>query len=328
MTARRTLLLLLSLTAAAFSASATAEPNDATTEPVFETGTWPQSRPINCDDRRARYVAEITVNRGRKTVGSSQLRQSLVKGPHSQRLSQAQKDFLADDPGMHTWTHENFVRFELFAVGEEDAKIMARALLDALSTEARRQRAAFRSELERARKELEERKVELAEKEKQFQDVEARYSKAKKDVHPGLRDDEAAQLAKELVFQMDKEAKMLDIELAGTQAKLAIIEGYLHERDLDATVRGRLEAMKIDQLIELGGLNERERAIGKIQTAEQEFYSLYSERRQLQQIVPSLRSAVRRNLDEIKRHTTELARTSGWLVPPLDAERKVTIYPI
>jgi hypothetical protein len=327
MAAQWTLLLLLSLTTPAFAASTSAEPSASTPEPNFVTDTWPRNRPIECDDRRARYIAKIILDVDRRRVHSSGFRQSLDEGPHSQRLSQAQREFLADDRGMRTWRHQNLVQITLFAVSEDDAKIMARALLDYAAAQAGEERAEFQRRLEESKAAFEQRKAELSEKEKRFEEVERLYQQSRESLHPHLPDEEVAQLARELIFQMDKEGNTLDIELAGARAKLQIIEEYLQRRNTTA-VRERLEALKIDQMIELGGLDARREAVEKVRTAEQGLYSLYAERKQLQQTLPGWRDDVQLRQRNIEQQTAELEETSGRLVPPQEEERKVTIYPI
>jgi len=327
MTAKPTILLILSLTTVAFSASTATEPNETTPEPTFETGTWLRGAPIGCNDRRVRFIAELIVIENRGMNARHVVRTNLEKSPLIQRLSQAQKDFLADNSGVRIWTGNNISKIKLFAVSEADAEIMAWALLDSLDRKAHEDRAACKRRLDEAKQELQKRQLELAEKEKRLKEIEPQYNQQKENLHPHLSDDEVVQLAKELIFQMDKQGNTLDIELAGIRAKLGIIEEYLQKHN-PKNVSERLEAMKIDQMIELGGLEARREAIEKVRTAEQGLYSLYSERLQLNKTLPGRRGYVKRRPDEIKLSTAELERTSGWLVPPQNEERKVTIYPI
>jgi hypothetical protein len=126
---------------------------------------------------------------------------------------------------------------------------------------------------------------------------------------------------------MDKQGNTLHIELAGARAKLQIIEGYLQKRNTVA-VRERLEALKIDQMIELGGLEAQREAVERVRTAEQTLYSLFTERQALQRNMGGWRNAVDKNQKSVEQYQTRLDETSGGLVPPQEDERKVTIYPI
>ncbi|MHC4517587.1 MAG: hypothetical protein ACYTAS_03275 [Planctomycetota bacterium] len=337
MSTKRTLLLLLALTTVAFSADATTEPNLATPKPRFEISDVPLSMAPSFGGTRPKYWAQVTLLDDRSFAPPEALGW-IMDSAWAEKLSQAQKDFLAGPSGNgrrqgygiegRGGPGRDHVSIDLYAISEEDAKIMALALLDVLTTRARTARTRHSRWVDGLKKEAEQREVELSEKDKRLKEVDSKYDQRKKALYPHLRDDEAAQLAKELVFQMNKEGKMLDIELAGIHAKLNIIEGYLHEPDLDNPIRARLEGMKIDQLIELASLKEREEAIERIRTAEQQFYSLYSERRQLHQTVPGLRSALKGKKQRIERETAKLERQPGEMVPPRVYENKVIIYPI
>ena len=327
MAAKWTLLLLLSLTTVSLAASAPAERSASTPEPNFVTDTWPRNKPIGCDDRRARYIARIIVHRDRAVRGLPSIWPSPDKTPVTEGLSQAQKEFLADEAGISVWRGNNISDVQLYAVSEEDAKIMARALLDAMAVRARELRAEHQRQLEEIKAELERSKAELAEKEKRFEEVDRLYKQSNESLHPHLADEEVAQLAKELIFQMDKEGNALDIELAGTRAKLQIIEGYL-QRQNPKNVSERLEALKIDQIIELGGLEARREAVERVRTAEQGLYSLFTERQALQRNMAGWRDAVDKNQKSVEQYQTRLDETSGALVPPQEEERNVTIYPI
>ena len=341
MAAKWTFLLLLPLTTAAFSATATTEPNDIAPKPDFTVfgGKWGWvveeevgGTVITHSDPgtiRPSHVALVVLPRDWTITSDEWVREKTMESPVAKRLSQAQKDFWAEGFGVRidigTGNYPNHYRMDLYAVSEEDAKTTAWALLDAVATQAREHRANLERILQDLQQRQEQRRGRLAEQEKRFEEVESQYGQSKENLHPRLEDEEAAQLAKDLVFQMDKESKMLDIELAGTRAKLEIIEGYL-QRQNPKNVSERLEALKIDQMIELGSLNDREKAVEQISTAEREFYSLYRERTQLQQSIPSLRRALEDDEEKIVNYTARLKHPSGRMVPPKVYKGKVMIY--
>ena len=337
MAPRRTLLLLFALTTVALSATGRTDPNEARPELHFVMSNVPLNMAPSFGGVRPKYKAELVLFNDR-AFSSSRGLDLILDGPWAQKLSQAQRDFLAGPS--RQGRQQNFgtelrggpdrdhITIELYAVSEQDAKIMASAMLDALTEDARTKRTPRSRWLDGLKREAQQRQAELAEKEKRIKEVDGQYDRGKKDLYPYLRDDEAAQLAKELIFQMDKEGKMLDIELAGIKAKFDQIEGYLSETTLDNHIRERLEGMKIDQMIELVSLTERRKAVAKIRTAEQEFYSLYTERRQLHQSVPGLRDFLKEKKKEIDNAARLLARPRGEMVPPKVHEDKVVIYPI
>jgi len=328
MTAKPTILLLLSLMTIAFSASTPTEPNGTAPEPRIEIGAWPRNRPIEWEDRRAWYIAEVTLHRHRDIINSKLVRVTMEKSPLIQKLSQAQKDLLAESGSVSVWTHPNISRITLYAVCEEDAKTMGRALLDGLTTRAREARTEHKRRLEELEQQRERKQVELAEKQERLRGIKAQYDQDKKHVYPHLGDDEAAQLAKERIIQMGKEADTLDIELAGIRAKLEVIDEYLSWSDLDNHVIERLETMRIDQMIELSGLDARRKAVERIRTTQQQFRSLYDERVTLHSAIGNLRDALAKRRQTIETMAAELERTSSPLVPPEESENKVMIYPI
>jgi len=340
MAAKRTLILLLSLTTVAFSATTT-EPNLATPKPSFEMNDVPLGMSRSHGDVRPKYMAKVVLLQDRAFSATAAWRW-IMDSAWAQKLSQAQRGFLEGPRGDGYQHHygiqsgggpRDHVWIELYAVSEEDAKIMASAVLDALTAQALSERTRHSRWLDGLKREARQTEAELSENEERLKEVNSQYDQRKVALYPFLTDDEAAQLARELVFQMDKEGKMLEIELAGIRAKLEVIDGYCSGSSsskyrITSEKTERLEAMYIDLMIELSGLEARREAIERNRTAERQFYSLYSERRQLSQVVPSLRSALKDKNQQIERVTAQLERPSGEMVPPEVYENKVVIYPI
>jgi hypothetical protein len=337
-------LLLLSLAPVTLRASDPAEPNDTTPEPTFEVSAriipWTVSATVggrsiaydNPGTIRPRYQADIIVPHGKMVNSREYYVERIKSSPLAQRLSQAQKDFLSKSFGVWIVPHAakvpNHSVLQLYAASEEDAKTMARALLDGLALETGERFARGKQLLEEWKQQRDQRQVELAEKEKRRTEIDSQYSRNKEAIHPSLSDDEAAQLARDLIFQMDKDSNTLDIELAGIRAKVETINQYLSRTDLDNDVVEKLETLRIDQMIERNSLEARRKAIGRIYTAEQEFCSLYRQRRELEQTVAALRKALEDDEPRIDRLTTELTEPSERLVPPRVFENKVTLYRI
>jgi len=340
MAAKRTLLLLLAVTTAAFSATTT-EPKLATPKPSFEMNDVPLGMSRSHGDVRPKYMAKVVLLQDRAFSAIAAWRW-IMDSAWAQKLSPAQRKFLegprgdghqhgrgissGGGPRDHVW-------IELYAVSEEDAKTMASAVLDAFTTQALSERTRYSRFLDGLKREAGQTEAELSEKEERLKEVNSQYDQRKVALYPFVSDDEAAQLARELVFQMEKEGKMLEIELAGIRAKLEIIDEYCSgssssKYKITSEKTERLEAMYIDLMIELSGLEARREAIERIRTAERQFYSLYSERKELNQVVPSLRSALKEKNQKIERTTAQLEEPSGEMVPPEVYEDKVVIYPI
>jgi hypothetical protein len=343
MNVKSTILLTLALTTLASSASTTDEPNDTAKELKFEMSTdvyaWTLQGTVggktniyyNPGTIRPKYVAEVILPYGRVLSSRSKYQRKIMESPLAQELSPPQKDFISQ--GLAVWKvpHTDNVpehsTLQLYAVSEEDARVMALALMDEFATEARERRAELERRLQEAKQEHERAQIELSEKEERNQQIEGQYGQYKKATHPSLEDDEAAQLAKDSIFQMGKEGNQLDIELAGIRAKLKVIEAYLSKPNATQIVE-HLEAMKIDLEIELSSLEARRKAIERIHAAEQKFCLLYNERHQLFLDIRWLPSHLDTLSQTIRDLTEKLEHASDDLVPPKVFENRVTLYPI
>jgi chromosome segregation ATPase len=205
---------------------------------------------------------------------------------------------------------------------------MALALLDSFTARARERRAEYERTLDESRKSLERRQTELAETEKQRKEIEPRYKQFKQNVHPHLHDNKAEELAKETIVQMDKQGNTLNIELAGIRAKLKVIDEYLEVHSGANPNIERLEALRIDQLIELSSLEARREAIERIVALEQEFCRLFAERIEVGATISSLRRAIGKDKERIAEMTNRLANADEGMKPPQVFENKIVIYPI
>lgn len=344
MNAKPTILLILSLTTAAFAAAGEPnEPNDATRELKFEMSTnvhaWTLHETVegktnvyyNPGTIRPKYMAEVILPRYRDPIDRLHYLARVKESPVAQKLSQDQKDFLAH--GLAAWVdpHTDNVpehsTLKFYAVSEEDAKTMVLALLDSFATERRESYDEQERTLQERKQERERMQTRLSESEKRRQDIDARYDQHKEAAHPSLDDDEAVHTAKEVVLQMDKEGNQLDIELAGIRAKLKVIEAYLSKRNT-VEIAEHLEAMRVDLEIELSSLEARRKAIERIHATEQEFCRLYRERQELHRTIPPLRGALDRCNQTIRNLTNKLEYLAHGPMRPEIFENKVTIYPI
>ena len=344
MSLKPTLLLVLSLATVAFSASAQTEPNYAAAEPKFEmstlTPTWTVSavvegKSVTYHDPgsiRPKYMARIILPRDRMVDSAAQAQAMAMASPLAQKLSQAQNDFLAQ--GFGAWVDTsaanipNHYAISLYAVSEEDAKLMAWALIDCYATNAQRSIAFYRSDLNKYTQRLDENQAVLPKKQKQLEQVQQSYEAARESTYPLNSDDEASQLAQELVLQMDRQAKTLDIDLAGVRGKLKVINEYLRRPDLNSDVIETLEAQRIEQMIELSGLEARRQAIRQIRGEQQDFCVLVRQRNELHDSVKHLKETVDQDKERIRGMTALLAHPRGDMLPPEVYQNKVILYPI
>jgi hypothetical protein len=175
---------------------------------------------------------------------------------------------------------------------------------------------------------LEESQATLPEKQKQLEQVEKRYQQAKDSTYPLNSDEEASQLAKDLVLQMDRQVKTLDIDLAGVRGKLEVINEYLSRPDLSTEAIETLEAQRIEQMIEMSGLDARRRAIGQVRDEQQRFWDLVRQRYELQNAIERLEREIERNQERTRNLTYRLEHPFGDMVVPPVYLNKVILYPI
>jgi len=340
---KATILLILFLTTAAFCASAPTEPNE-TTELSFqmsnETTPWTIEALVdgkfvrydNPGSIRPRYAAQVILPRGRPEHSGASLLELVMTSPLAQKLSAVQQEFLAQGFGTRVDKSAdnvpNYYSIYLYAVSAEDAKIMARAAMDGLTTLARKNLATALRSWEKWKQDFERRRRELVEKQERLKKIEPQYDEQKTRLHPGLGDDNAEQLARELIFQMNKEGNTLDIELAGIRAKLQIIDEYRSKPYVDRDVLERLEAMKIDQLIELSSLEARRKAIEKILSAEQEFCRLYGEKKELRETIPTHVAKIRDGEERLNGEPEILRQQREAHATPRIYNDTVILYPI
>jgi hypothetical protein len=345
MNARSTILLLLSLTTALCAASAPTEPNDTATQLRFEMNdeiapwvieTDVDGRSIAYRDPgpiRPKYKAKLVLPRdawmlktGEQAMGWA------LSSPLAQQLSPAQKEFLDQGFGARVNTSQvNVPRHysvDFYAVSEEDVKTMARALMDKFAANARTSMAAEREELKKRQERFKQNQAALPEKEKQLEQARKHYDAAKSNTYPLSDDGEACRLAEELILQMDRQVKTLDIDQAGLRGKLEVIDEYLSTPDLNNDIIETLEAQRVDLLIELSGLEARREAIRQIREEQHRFCTLFDAWDKLGSSIRQMKKTLERDEGVIRGITGRLENPSGDLVPPKVYENKVIVYPI
>ena len=134
---------------------------------------------------------------------------------------------------------------------------------------------------------------------------------------------------------MNKEANLLNVELAGIRAKLEILDEYLsanrptkYKYSLNGQAVAALEAMQVNQMIELGGLEARREAIEKILTAEQAFCNLYSERREVRRMIPQLAKYAEEGKRTLEKLPETLKQRREARSAPRVYQNTVTLHPI
>ncbi|UCD52875.1 MAG: hypothetical protein JSW27_09595 [Phycisphaerales bacterium] len=343
MNPKSTMLLLLSLTTIAFSASAPTEPNDAAAPLSFERNDevvpWVIETEVNDESViyrdpgpiRPKHMAKVILPRN-KMFSNREIVGRVTSSALIQKSSEAQKEFLAQGFATRVDTSADNVpdhySVSLYAVSAEDTKIMVRALTDKFAEDARDIAAYQRSELKKYQETRKHSQAALPKKDKQLEQVQKDYEAAKLATYPLNSEEEAAQLARELVLQMDRQAKTLDIDRAGVRGKLEVIGQYLARSDLDNHVIETLEAQRIELLVELNGLEARREAIQQIRDEQHRFCTLLGARNELKTSVEQLKEALEKSADIIRTITGHLKNPLPYMQPPKVYQNKVIIYPV
>jgi hypothetical protein len=345
---KSTLLLLLSLITVVSAASAPTEPNDTTAELNFEMKddvvTWSIDTVVNGQlvtyrdpgPIRPTYMAQIILPRTRNTARMIESAGEAValatSSPVAQKLSEAQREFLNQGFAARVDTSAanipNHYSIDFYAVSETDARVMTRALLDRCIQLVQREIDLDKKELKKRQESLKQNRVVLPEKEKQLEQAEKDYEAVKTAMYPLHTQGEAEELAKELILQMDRQSKTLDIDWAGLRGKLQVIEDYLSRPDLNSNVVETLEAQRIELLIELSGLEARRKAIAGIHDEQRLFCSRLEARNELNNAVRQLRETLKRDEETIHATTWRIENPPDYMQPPKVYQNKIFIHPI
>lgn len=345
MYAKSTLLLLLSL-ATVVGAAGPTEPNDPTPKLTFKINdavkTW--SIETEVDGETVAYrdpgpirptcMAQIILPRVHESwmIDSGEAVALATSSPVAQEFSEAQHEFLAQGFAARVDTSAanipNHYSVYLYAVSEADARIMARAMLDKCAQNAQRSIDFERQELKKRQESLKQTQAALPEKEKQLEQAETDYKSVKAAMYPLHTEGEASELAKELILQMDRQSKTLDIDWAGLQGKLQVIEEYLARPRLNSDVVETLEAQRIELMVEMSGLEARRKAIAGIHEGQRLFCTRLEARSELEYAVRQLRETLKRDEEAIRARTRRLENPPDYMQPPKVYQNKIILYPI
>ena len=258
--------------------------------------------------------------------------------PITKKLSKSQQEFLktgfALRPGADPKDPSHYYVIRLYAVSEEDAELMARAYLDGEKRFIDQCISVYQRDLSEKQEKLRLTQKELSEKEVKLRACSEKHRQEKEKTYKFSSDEEAPELAKETILQMNKALDTLAIELAGIREKLNMIEKYRNTPDQSEAIRARLEEMFIEQMIELSGLEARRQTTEKLRAKQQAFLDLYNEHREMQHEVTKLR----RTIGEIRRTIYSMTESLAHpkpntmlgknLLPPKVHQNTITIYPV
>jgi hypothetical protein len=321
------------------------EPNLPKTELKFETSvqtmTWTilnitssgQTRVINNPGPiKPTHVAMVLLHKDYPAAnGATNVMDTILKSPVAKRFSKGQQQFLGTKLAIRQDNTESIPFYHstyLYATSEADAKLMVQAYVDGLNKQVEQSLSMNKQRLSQSKQELEKLQKELPEKEKQLEDVFKQYQNVKDTTHQFSSDEEAADMAKKSIIEMDKELNSLDIELAGIQERLKTTEKYkLTPPNTD--IKKKLDEMYIELMIELSGLQARRDMTEKIRQKEQQFLSLFGNLTHLRSDVSTLNESIRQRKELVESLTKVLNDPQNSMMqPPKVYQDTVTIYPV
>jgi hypothetical protein len=321
-----------------------AEPNKPETKLKFETSiktmTWTIVVGKTDDDKpmyfrdpgpvKPSYVANVLLHQDypmHRFVRD--VRERILESPISKKFSKDQQEFFKTELATRIDNPERIPFYYstwLYAASQEDAKLMVQAYVDGLNRGVNKRLSDYKRIISENQQELDKAQKELPEKQSQFKEVDKSYQSIKEATHRFSDHEEAADLAKTSIIEMDKTLNALDIELAGIREKLKTIEKYRNEPNLRD--RDKLDEMYIELMIELSGLEARREITEQIRAREQKFLHLFHERGNLLDEVRSLTSSIKGSKERIETFTNRLKNPRTSLQSPKVYQDTVTIYPV
>ena len=292
------------------------EPNQPAIELEFaEMGSWQQITVEKAPPIAPTYAADFVVQWRFEPAGEPNAA-DLLSTPAGKSLSAIQRELLKSERRLwlssrvsktQMWRHDmpfGSARYTTYAVGEEDAKRMGRAVLEFLIREEKEAARRMKKELlnkltamqSKLREDVAKTKEEIQVKATRVTDAEKKYEDAVRNspysLHPG---NEVPREVLKTISEMDKMLDLLNIEIVGIQSKLAAIKKYSDENE--GLGRGSLvmtlRELAIRQEIELVGAESRRQATMTVKNREEALYHLFQTLCDLEQEVRNLEGEVR-----------------------------------
>ncbi len=328
-------LIILSLSTISLPALS-AEPNEPDPQIQFVVSDWttktwvvdgegtPGDGPL-----KPTYVAEIII--WRPSPQPSNMREEYVQqSPSGKLISEKQLQFLST-PGafVHLNREEpmgNYCRYLLYAVGERDAILMAKAFVELSAAMAEKNMQATVdkktewetkiAQYENSIRELEE-KLQAAKTQKKSLGNEGRY----------LDEDEA----RGTIQEMNSLLNRIHIEMEGIRAKIEKIQQFQKagkDKGPYGVTSPKLEEMLIAETISLTGAMAREKAATEIQQHAKTFLHAIDEQHACEGALVTAHVGLSNAQRELSAVEERLAKPQPNMLPPIIYENKITTYPV
>ncbi len=307
------------------SISLAAETKQPPEDLQFKTDARPQVWLNGRGPIRPTHAARLLVDKSKSFV------EEILQTSAGASMSKRQHDFIKTtgrpfnriDSG--NTNVRGYYEFTLYAVSEDDAKKMTMAFLELITNQAKKNVQLRIDRKQEIAKYIADKKNMLAEYEKELPVAQAKLDNLRAAVHY-LSLDEAMEAASEF----NRILSTFNVEYAGIKAKLNLIEDYISKyREIGRDdMFGKLEQMKIEQLIELASVNARKEMAQAMRKQANDFRTCHQHVDVLKYKESELSMNLKSNERTFKAWESDLADNPLESRLPKVYENKVTIYPV
>lgn len=319
------------------------EPNEVKTEVKFESkdiakpwlgGSRPGRGPIKPTHEAVFYIRRPNLSESFsiRNEGISQI----LNTSAGKTFSEKQRNFISASDAMMRLGEQDIRNHDmivLYGVSEEETKKTVRAYFEIAYDKTNENIQKFEKMRNNANEKINKIEKELPEIKKQLEEVDKKYQKSK-DTHYFIFDDgQAYDKARETIMKIGNTLDTLEIELAGIQEKLNVIESYRNTKRLPRKALSdesidKLDQMFVEQIVELRGIDARKKAALQICDRAKEFLNLYNQRNNLNSEASSLQRDLKFSENNLREAERMLSNPPPEMQPPKLYLDKVTIYPV
>jgi hypothetical protein len=327
-----------------YSVVFSAEPNEAKTELKFEinkikaqpwiSGTMPGRGPIKPTHEAVFYIRRPNLSESfsMRNEGISQI----LNTSAGKTFSEKQRNFLSASDAMIRLGEQdirNHDKIVLYGVSEEETKKTVRAYFEVANNKTNEHIQIFEKMRNTAKEKINKIKKKVPEKQKQLKEAEKKYQKFKDARYFLFDEGPAYDKARETIMKIGNTLDILEIELAGIQEKLNVIESYRNTKRLPRKALSdesidKLDQMYVEQIVELRGIEARKKAALQICDRAKEFLNLYNQRNNLKSEAHSLQRDLKFSENNLREAERMLFNPPPEMQPPKLYLDKVTIYPV
>ncbi len=252
----------------------------------------------------------------------------LLQAPSAEQLSEEQRNLVRGaDVVRSTRVHGKPMRYgdpelgiQIYAVTEEDARVMARAVIELVEGSHRRSFEHYRDILIDGITHLAERRHKLEEFLREHPDPAKKLEEVKKTIWY-----ESIEEAQEDMRVLEKALRGVDVDISGIAAKTASIRNYLDDADIVERpgVENMLSQLLIQQDIEMAGAVARKAALDSHLQRAHAYVRAVEASKKHQKMTRSIRDNER--FIELKR---DELRNPAEGMRPVDVLGPVTIQPV